>query len=118
MPERRPLLRRAAYLAAVTTTVGVFAGSLAGIASTQGQAKPNGDAAALARKLQHREDVRFGHHCHHGPIQPAQPTSQRAVEAGALISPAASRGRAARSPDRARDRRRSPPSPARARSTR
>ena len=48
MPERRPLLRRAAYLAAVTTTIGVFAGSLAGIASTQGQAKPNGDAAALA----------------------------------------------------------------------
>jgi hypothetical protein len=82
MPERRPLLRRAAYLAAVTTTVGVFAGSLAGIASTQGQAKPNGDAAALARKLQHREDVRFGHHCHRGPIQPAPATSQRAVEAG------------------------------------
>ncbi len=81
MPERRPLLRRAAYLAAVTTTVGVFAGSLAGIASTQGQAKPNGDAAALARKLQHREDVRMsGHgHCHRGPVQRAQPTSQRAV---------------------------------------
>jgi hypothetical protein len=79
MPERRPLLRRAAYLAAVTTTVGVFAGSLAGIASTQGQAKPNGDAADLARKLQHREDVRFGHHCHRGPIQPAEPTSQHAV---------------------------------------
>ena len=51
MSERRPLLRRAAYLAAVTTTVGVFAGSLAGIASTQGQAKPNGDAAALVEYL-------------------------------------------------------------------
>src|SRR3954470_16763267 len=98
MPERRPLLRRTAYLAAVTTTIGVFAGSLAGIASTQGQAKPNGDAAALARKLQHREDVRFGHHCHRGPIQPSQPTSQRAVYPRALTAPAVSRGRAERSP--------------------
>ena len=79
MPERRPLVRRTAYLAAVTTTIGVFAGSLAGIASTEGQVKPNGDAAALARKLQQREDVRFGHHCHRGPIAPAEQTSQRAV---------------------------------------
>jgi hypothetical protein len=80
MPERRPRLRRVAYLAAVTTTVGAFAGSLAGIASTQGQVKPNGDAAALARKLQQREDVRFGHQCHHGaPTAPASQTSQREV---------------------------------------
>jgi hypothetical protein len=80
MPERRPLLRRAAYLAAVTTTIGVFAGSLAGIASTKGQVKPNGDAATLARKLQQREDVRFGHHCHRGaPTAPATQTSQREV---------------------------------------
>ena len=80
MPERRPLLRRVTYLAAVTTTVGVFAGSLAGIASTQGQVKPNGDAAALARKLQQREDVRFGRQCHHGaPTAPATQTSQREV---------------------------------------
>jgi hypothetical protein len=78
MPERRPRLRRVAYLAAVTTTVGAFAGSLAGIASTQGQVKPNGDAAALARKLQQREDVRMGGHCHrHAPT--VQPTSQREV---------------------------------------
>jgi hypothetical protein len=78
MPERRPRLRRVAYLAAVTTTVGAFAGSLAGIASTQGQVKPNGDAAALARKLQQREDVRMGGHCHrHAPT--AQPTSPREV---------------------------------------
>jgi hypothetical protein len=89
MPERRPLLRRAAYLAAVTTTVGVFAGSLAGIASTQGQAKPNGDAAALARKL-----------------PPRAHTTGRADRAARrltarLIAPAASRGRATRSPDRA-----------------
>ena len=80
MPERRPLLRRAAYLAAVTTTIGVFAGSLAGIASTEGQVKPNGDAAALARKLQQREDVRFGQAtATAGPIAPAAQTSQRAV---------------------------------------
>jgi hypothetical protein len=83
MPERRPLLRRAAYLAAVTTTIGAFAGSLAGIATTQGQVKPNGDAAALARKLQQREDVRFGHRCHHdaptAPTAPTSPTSQREV---------------------------------------
>ena len=80
MPERRPLLRRAAYLAAVTTTIGVFAGSLAGIASTQGQVKPNGDAAALARKLQQREDVRYrATTATAGPIAPASQTSQRAV---------------------------------------
>ena len=80
MPERRPLLRRAAYLAAVTTTIGVFAGSLAGIASTQGQVKPNGDAAALARKLQQREDVRYQPSTAiAGPIAPASQTSQRAV---------------------------------------
>jgi hypothetical protein len=78
MPKRRPLLRRVAYLAAVTTTVGAFAGSLAGIASTQGQVKPNGDAAALARKLQQREDVRMGGRCHHH-APTAQPTSQREV---------------------------------------
>ena len=85
MPERRPLLRRAAYLAAVTTTIGVFAGSLAGIARTEGQVKPNGDAAALARKLQQREDVRLSNrgHCHRAPTAPTapatQPTAQRAV---------------------------------------
>jgi hypothetical protein len=79
MPERRPRLRRAAYLAAVTTTIGAFAGSLAGIATTQGQVKPNGDAAALARKLQQREDVRFGHHCHRGAPPTTAPTVQREV---------------------------------------
>ena len=79
MPERRPFLRRATYLAAVTTTVGVFAGSLAGIASTKGQVKPDGNAATLARKLQQREDVRYSRHCHRGPIAPASQTSQRAV---------------------------------------
>jgi hypothetical protein len=80
MPERRPLLRRAAYLAAVTTTIGAFAGSLAGIAHTQGQVKPDGDAAALARKLQQREDVRFSHHhCRRGTPATTAPTTQREV---------------------------------------
>jgi hypothetical protein len=79
MPERSPLLRRAAYLAAVTTTIGAFAGSLAGIAHTQGQVKPDGNAASLARKLQQREDVRFGHHCHRAPTAPPTQTSQREV---------------------------------------
>ena len=81
MPERRIRLRRAAYLAAVTTTIGAFAGSLAGIASTQGQVKPNGDAAALARKLQQRENVRASGHgdCRRAPMAPASQTSQRAV---------------------------------------
>ncbi|HSS57289.1 MAG TPA: hypothetical protein VLK59_04725 [Solirubrobacteraceae bacterium] len=63
----------------MTSTIGVFAGSLAGIASTQGQVKPNGDAAALVHKLQQREDVRYSHHCHRGPVAPASQTSQRAV---------------------------------------
>jgi hypothetical protein len=80
MPERRPLVRRAAYLAAVTTTIGVFAGSLAGIAHTQGQVKPNGDAAALARKLQQREDVRLSGQCHRdAPAPTTAPTAQREV---------------------------------------
>jgi hypothetical protein len=52
MPERRPRLRRAAYLTAVATTCGAFALSLAGIARTQGQIQPDGNAAALAKKLQ------------------------------------------------------------------
>ena len=46
---------------------------------TQGQVKPNGDAAALARQLQQREDVRLSHHCHHGAPTTTQPTAQRAV---------------------------------------
>jgi hypothetical protein len=79
MPERRIRLRRAAYLAAVTTTIGAFAGSLAGIATTEGQVKPNGDAAALARKLQQREVVHTRGPCHRAPMAPASQTSQRAV---------------------------------------
>lgn len=52
MPERRPRLRRVAYLTAVGTTCAAFALSLAGIAKTEGQVKPNGHAAALAKKLE------------------------------------------------------------------
>ena len=52
MSERRPRLRRVAYLTAVGTTCAAFALSLAGIASTEGQVKPNGEAAALVKKLE------------------------------------------------------------------
>jgi len=52
MSERRPRLRRAAYLTAVGTSCAAFALSLAGIANTQGQVKPNGEAAALIKKLE------------------------------------------------------------------
>jgi hypothetical protein len=63
MPERRPRLRRLAYLTAVATSVAAFALSLAGIARTEGQVKPNGHAAALAKQLQVRAyDVRDCHH--------------------------------------------------------
>jgi hypothetical protein len=70
MPERRPRLRRLAYLTAVGTSCAAFALSLAGIANTEGQIKPDGDAAALAKKL---EQQPYGH-CH----RPA-PTPQREV---------------------------------------
>jgi hypothetical protein len=71
MPERRPRLRRVAYLTAVGTTCAAFALSLAGIAKTEGQVKPNGHAAALAKKL---EQQTSRERCHH----PA-PTQQREV---------------------------------------
>jgi hypothetical protein len=65
MPERRPLMRRVAYVAAVMMSSGAFALSLTGIATTQGHVKPNGDAAAAVKRLQQqRVDV---HDCHrHG----------------------------------------------------
>jgi hypothetical protein len=63
MPERRPRLRRAAYLTAVATSCGAFALSLAGIARTQGQVQPDGNAAALAKQLQQRVHER----CHKPP---------------------------------------------------
>jgi hypothetical protein len=76
MPERRrPRLRRAAYLTAVGTTCAAFALSLAGIANTEGQVKADGDAAALARKLQQQTPHE---HCHR-PAPTQQPTTQREV---------------------------------------
>ena len=71
MPERRPRLRRVAYLTAVGTTCDAFALSLAGIAKTEGQVKPNGHAAALAKKLEQQTPRE---RCHR-----AAPTQQREV---------------------------------------
>ncbi|HEX7298068.1 MAG TPA: hypothetical protein VF257_03615 [Solirubrobacteraceae bacterium] len=68
MPERRPRLRRAAYLTAVATSCGAFGLSLAGIANTQGKVRPNGDAAALAKKLQQRT---------HGPCHRPPPVQRQ-----------------------------------------
>ena len=71
MPERRPRLRRVAYLTAVGTTCAAFALSLAGIAKTEGQVKPDGDAAALAKKLERQQP--------HQPCHRPAPTQQREV---------------------------------------
>jgi hypothetical protein len=72
MPERRPRLRRVAYFTAVGTSCAAFALSLAGIANTQGQVRPNGDAAALAKKLERQAT--------HAPChRPAPTTQQREV---------------------------------------
>ena len=71
MPERRPRLRRVAYLTAVGTSCAAFALSLAGIASTEGQVKPDGDAAALAKKLEQQAPHE---RCHR-----AAPAQQREV---------------------------------------
>jgi len=70
MPDRRPRLRRAAYLTAVGTSCAAFALSLAGIARTEGQVKPDGDAAALAKKLELRS---------HEPCHRPAPAQQREV---------------------------------------
>ena len=71
MPERRPRLRRVAYLTAVGTSCAAFALSLAGIASTEGQVKPDSDAAALVKKLEQRSS--------HAPCHRPAPTQQREV---------------------------------------
>jgi hypothetical protein len=68
MPERRPRLRRVAYLTAVGTSCAAFALSLAGIARTEGQVKPDGDAAALVKKL----ELRSHEPCHRPAPAPAQ----------------------------------------------
>ena len=68
MPERRPRLRRLAYLTAVGTSCAAFGLSLAGIARTEGQVKPDGDAAALVKKLEQQTT--------HAPCHRPAPTTQ------------------------------------------
>jgi hypothetical protein len=71
MPERRPRLRRVAYLAAVMMSSAAFVFSLTGIATTQGHIKPNGDAAAAVKRLQEQRRV-DAHDCHrHESVAPA-----------------------------------------------
>jgi hypothetical protein len=76
MPERSRILRRTAYLTALLTTLAVFGLSLNAIAGTQGQVGP-GAGAPVTRALQ---QVRDGHHCHHGFRR--QPQSAPAPAAG------------------------------------
>jgi hypothetical protein len=76
MPERRPRLRRVAYLAAVTMSCGAFVFSLTGIATTQGQVKPDGAAAAAIKRLQQQQRVGV-RDCHRH--QTVAPASQREV---------------------------------------
>lgn len=69
MPERSRLLRRTAYLTALLTTLAVFGLSLNAIAGTQGRVRSGAGAPApVTRAL---EQVRDGHHCHHG-LRPQQ----------------------------------------------
>jgi hypothetical protein len=75
MPERRPPVRRLAYLAAVTTSVALFALTLNGIATTQGQVKPNGEAATAVKRWQ-QQVADHGRACHHRPA-PATPAASQ-----------------------------------------
>jgi hypothetical protein len=77
MPERRPPVRRVAYLAAVMMSCGAFVFSLTGIATTQGHVKPNGDAAAAVKRLQQQVDDHGGR-CHR-PAPTAPASGQREV---------------------------------------
>ena len=76
MPERRPRLRRVAYLAAVMMSCAAFVFALTGIATTQGHVKPNGDAAAAVKRLQER--VAEQGRCHRQHVAPAS-AAQREV---------------------------------------
>ena len=77
MPERRPRLQRAAYVAAVMMSCAAFVLSLTGIATTEGHIKPNGDAAAAVKRLQEQQRRVDVHDCHrHESVAPA---SQREV---------------------------------------
>jgi hypothetical protein len=78
MPERRPRARRLAYLAAVTTSAAAFALTLNGIATTQGQLKPDGDAAAAVKRWQ-QQVADHGRRCHHPPAPATTPVSQPEV---------------------------------------
>jgi hypothetical protein len=64
MPERRPRLRRVAYLSAVALSVGAFALSLTSIARTEGRIQPDGNAATLIKQVQ-QQDHRP---CHKPPV--------------------------------------------------
>jgi hypothetical protein len=79
MPERRPRARRLAYLAAVTASATAFALTLNGIATTQGQLKPNGDAAAAVKHWQQQVADHHGRRCHHPPAPATNPVSQPEV---------------------------------------
>jgi hypothetical protein len=68
MPERtdrRPWLRRLAYVTSALALTFAFAFSLSGIASTQGHVQPNGQAAALAA-AQQAHDAADHRDCHRG----------------------------------------------------
>jgi len=75
MPERRPWLRRVAYVAAVMLSSAAFVRSLTGIATTQGRVRPDGEAAAAAKRLQQQIDDHRGP-CHKQTVTVAP---QRAV---------------------------------------
>lgn len=55
MPDepRRPRLRRTAFATALVASVAAFAGSLSGIATTQGKLRPGGDAARIEQRQHH-----------------------------------------------------------------
>jgi hypothetical protein len=57
MPDRHPRLRRVAYLTAVMMCCAAFVLALTGIATTQGHVRPNGEAAAAVKRLQHQQQV-------------------------------------------------------------
>jgi hypothetical protein len=80
MPERRPPVRRLAYLAGVTTSVAAFALTLNGIATTQGQVRPDGEAATAVKRWE-QQVADHGRRCHHPPAPaPTTPSaSQREV---------------------------------------
>jgi hypothetical protein len=62
MPDRPPAprrWRRTAFATLLTAAVAAFAGSLAGIATTEGKLRPGGDAAQAEQRLQ-RQHVPHG----------------------------------------------------------